>query len=486
MQVLIALMEAGGSIVRREELIERCWGGRIVGTDAINRVLYRLRQVSEGIGAGSFKLETITKIGYRLVPSDHPAGLPSQIADPIPAAGEIVSRRSWLVGGSVAGLIAIGGASILALRSLPAAQPKITPEVSMLLQRAHTAYREGGFESRAEAIGLYRKVVALQPELADAWGLLALSYASSTHSRAPDLVVDMTSHAKAAIARALVLDAKNPFALAAEAQLMLRIGHWLEQESLLLDAIRREPQSDILWQTLAVYVLGPVGRCADAIAAVDKADRLGPPSPLTALVRIQQLWAVHRLEEADRASDEAYALFPANSWIWFARFYLWLFTGRATAAIGLAEDRNARPAGVSENAFDLILNAAKAIAANDPVQIKKAVQGHLVSAHNGAGYAENAMQLASAVGDLDTAYAVAAAYYFGEGFETGELRFEVEGGTYLRLDDRRTFFLFLPPMTAFRADGRFNPLIERLGLAQYWQKSGKVPDFRRVERHLAT
>jgi len=66
MQVLVALARAGGSIVTRDELINRCWDGRIVGEDAINRTLSRIRQVAADIGGGSFKIETVTKVGYRI------------------------------------------------------------------------------------------------------------------------------------------------------------------------------------------------------------------------------------------------------------------------------------------------------------------------------------------------------------------------------------------------------------------------------------
>ena len=66
MQVLIALTRAQGDIVTRDELIMSCWDGRVVGDDAIHRVLSRLRKVAGGIGAGSIEIETITKIGYRL------------------------------------------------------------------------------------------------------------------------------------------------------------------------------------------------------------------------------------------------------------------------------------------------------------------------------------------------------------------------------------------------------------------------------------
>lgn len=67
MQVLVALFRAGGEVVTRDELIERCWEGRIVGDDAIHRTLSRIRQIAADIGNGSFKVETITKVGYRLV-----------------------------------------------------------------------------------------------------------------------------------------------------------------------------------------------------------------------------------------------------------------------------------------------------------------------------------------------------------------------------------------------------------------------------------
>ena len=34
MQVLVLLAEARGAVVSRDELIERCWGGRIVGENS--------------------------------------------------------------------------------------------------------------------------------------------------------------------------------------------------------------------------------------------------------------------------------------------------------------------------------------------------------------------------------------------------------------------------------------------------------------------
>ncbi|VWX48033.1 winged helix-turn-helix domain-containing protein [Novosphingobium sp. 9U] len=67
MQVLIALADAAGAIVTRDELIKSCWDGRIVGDDAINRVISRLRRTAQELGGDVFRVETINKVGYRLV-----------------------------------------------------------------------------------------------------------------------------------------------------------------------------------------------------------------------------------------------------------------------------------------------------------------------------------------------------------------------------------------------------------------------------------
>lgn len=90
MQVLVALARAEGSVVSRDELIETCWNGRIVGEDAIHRVLFRLRGVASGIGGGNFSIETIRGVGYRLsvgkgLHGDAPSPMPFdqiQFADP--------------------------------------------------------------------------------------------------------------------------------------------------------------------------------------------------------------------------------------------------------------------------------------------------------------------------------------------------------------------------------------------------------------------
>jgi DNA-binding winged helix-turn-helix (wHTH) protein/tetratricopeptide (TPR) repeat protein len=84
MQVLVALNRAGGSVVSKDDLLQSCWDGRIVGDDAINRVVSRLRGVAEQEAGRQFRIETITKVGYRLLSASGEAlGAPAEAAAPV-------------------------------------------------------------------------------------------------------------------------------------------------------------------------------------------------------------------------------------------------------------------------------------------------------------------------------------------------------------------------------------------------------------------
>lgn len=117
MSVLVRFAQAGGQVVTRDDLITACWEGRVVSDDAINRVISRVRKLADLTGGRDFSLETITKVGYRLVVSgaaDAPV-LPATAGDaqaspaPAPAVASVLSgvRRYWLVaaGAVVAGLL---------------------------------------------------------------------------------------------------------------------------------------------------------------------------------------------------------------------------------------------------------------------------------------------------------------------------------------------------------------------------------------------
>lgn len=81
MQVLVALNRAAGRVVSREELLELCWEGRIVGDDSLNRSVSQLRKVLAGEDGVS--IDTIPRVGYRLKCE---AEAPVEAVKPDPAA----------------------------------------------------------------------------------------------------------------------------------------------------------------------------------------------------------------------------------------------------------------------------------------------------------------------------------------------------------------------------------------------------------------
>ena len=125
MQVLVALFQANGRVVSRDELIARCWEGRIVGEDAINRAIGRLRRLSEVAREASFVIETIPRVGYRLIASQPLAATEpgsaggfaatepkNGVATPIvaaPARGQLSHRRGLQL---VAGLVLLAVAAV--------------------------------------------------------------------------------------------------------------------------------------------------------------------------------------------------------------------------------------------------------------------------------------------------------------------------------------------------------------------------------------
>jgi Tol biopolymer transport system component/DNA-binding winged helix-turn-helix (wHTH) protein len=88
MQVLVALVRADGGLLTRDDLIEQCWGGVIVGEDAITRCVSLLRRLAEALDGRAFRIETLAKVGYRLTAAPVEAGtIAVGVLDEAPAPG---------------------------------------------------------------------------------------------------------------------------------------------------------------------------------------------------------------------------------------------------------------------------------------------------------------------------------------------------------------------------------------------------------------
>jgi DNA-binding winged helix-turn-helix (wHTH) protein/tetratricopeptide (TPR) repeat protein len=74
MQVLVALAQARPDVVSRDRLVAQCWDGRVVGDDAINRCILALRGVARRVSPEPFTIETVPRVGHRLVERGAGAG----------------------------------------------------------------------------------------------------------------------------------------------------------------------------------------------------------------------------------------------------------------------------------------------------------------------------------------------------------------------------------------------------------------------------
>jgi TolB-like protein/DNA-binding winged helix-turn-helix (wHTH) protein len=118
MQVLVVLARARGEVVSRDDLIDRCWDGRIVSEDAINFVVAKLRKLAQR--TGGFRLETISRVGYRLI-AEGDAEAAAQpwaetAAQPDDDAGGATRRRLLWVAAAGAIVAAVGGGGYVAWR----------------------------------------------------------------------------------------------------------------------------------------------------------------------------------------------------------------------------------------------------------------------------------------------------------------------------------------------------------------------------------
>lgn len=165
MQVLVLLAQARGEVVSRDTLIADCWDGRIVSEDAINVVVAQVRKLAQRTGA--FQLETIPRVGYRLMAEAAETPPPSE---PLSAAAAPTRRRVLAVSAGGVGLAALAAGGYFAWRTLRPAERPVTIAVLPFDDLTPTA------GDKYLAVGLAREV---RNALSRAAGLAVIADASS-------------------------------------------------------------------------------------------------------------------------------------------------------------------------------------------------------------------------------------------------------------------------------------------------------------------
>ena len=383
------------------------------------------------------------------------------------------SRRSVVMGGAAFASVVIAGGAWLWSRER--SMEYLTPEAALLIQKGTDALQNNDVfaaddaGSLANAIALLSEATQAAPKSASAWGSLALAYAALKRVSSPAQRPGLDSRSRSSASMALKLNAREPRAIAALLALDPLYRHWQSAEKADRAALESTKAIPLLYFLLS-ETLGSVGRWREAAEVSIKADRKRFIIPGADRRVVVDLWAAGDLQGADEALNLAVDHWPQQPQVWRTRLAYLMYSGRPSDALAVLHNDAQRPPSTPDGLVRSIDATAKALA--DKGDHAEAIKLSLDYLRGQPDAVFGVVHACAALHDLDSAFPILDGYYFGEG--------EWSAIAPLAGDaDRQTSPLFLPPMREAWKDARFNGLLQRIGLEDYWRASGTVPDFRR-------
>ena len=461
MQVLLAIADANGGVVGRDELIRSCWDNRIVGDDAVNRAIGEVRRAARDSGS-AFGIETIPRVGYRLTgaTAQRPA---RSVQDASP-----MSRR-LMIGGSAAVAVALGGAGLWSIRRSQADR-----QFDAVMDRGNQALRYN--DPSDDPSQYFQQAVAMRPDNASAQGLFA--YSQSLHAERGDQsgVGDAVEHAERAARAALALDPVEPNARLALILLQRSTLDFAATEGRLREVLAADPDNISAMQQLWSF-LQSTGQSRAALALVERAIAVDPLAPISQYPLAQLLWILGRNAEADRVIDRAMQFWPAHRSVRFARFTIYAFTGRPRAALAMLDNEKTRPQLYTPAAVSLWRVSLPALDQRTSASIATARKANLEAAKQNPVLSNQAVLALSALGEVDAAFEIANGLLLFRRPIEPHPQAAVKRPPINSTGWRFAPWLFTPPVAAMRADPRFKALCDGIGLAEYWAKRGIKPDY---------
>ena len=473
MQVLVAFAQSEGEIVGHDDLIERCWEGRIVGENAIHRAVSKVRDLGLNFAGGSFAIETITKVGYRMsvrwddtAPKSNIVHLDRESGDLAAPKPPAIDRR-WVLG---AGAVAIAAAGAGAWRFGPRPWvPRINPEARVLFERGMEANRQGWIETGDQARTYFQQAVELDPGFADAWGALALQMQLGASDGLGELATGY--RVRSAAKRALALDPRQREARVALGLLPSWFRRWADKERALVRLLDDYPQFPALTSHYAIF-LAQVARFDESVAMQERTISKWPFMPDPPNQLMGAYCGAGRLLEAEARSAESARRWPKHPAVWLARMELLAYSGRPDAALALAADKATHPRGI-EQSISAIVATARALAHRRAADIEVAVTANLQLVRDNIQNAPMVLRLFTALGDRERSFDLIESYLF----RSGPLASGVSPLT--PFSAVQTDSLFHPYTRSLWPDPRFAAMTQKVGLDAYWKSINFVPAFRR-------
>jgi hypothetical protein len=179
--------------------------------------------------------------------------------------------------------------------------------------------------------------------------------------------------------------------------------------------------------------------------------------------------------EADKVIDQVRGLWPSNKWGWWVQFLILALSNRAQAAKAMLDSDPGMLGSRGDPEFWPA--CLKALDERTPQAIARAKQACFDAAKSAGVFAAHGVMILAELGEVDAAFEVANGFLLWRGPIVRGSRStskQVRSDASWRLGIQ---WLFTPPCAAMRADRRFLPLCDGLGLTDYWRSRGVKPDY---------
>lgn len=345
----------------------------------------------------------------------------------------------------------VGVASALVIKcalEAGAARPRLDQDTVKLYLTGCSRLEDQFDETATHVTPYFEKVVERSPKFAAAWDKLLQSQAWRVFFEAESPVAPKL---RRNLQRAQKLGIAAPGIYFAETSLR-QSNDFAGRIDSLERGISKYPEDASLHSTLASALMS-VGRQNDAVSEALAASELDPLSPATRSNYIYILGHSGRYEQAKQEIDRAERLWPGTTALGQIRFFLDLRYGDPRSALALARQGALRWGQGQVEAF---LNARI-----EPTEanIDRAIAEAAKFNRQQPIYISGPAQALGAFGRTDDAIKVLLGYrtpqFAGYNSET----------------------FFRPALREVRRDPQFMQAMAQMGLAQYWQRSGKWPDF---------
>jgi tetratricopeptide (TPR) repeat protein len=320
----------------------------------------------------------------------------------------------------------------------------------------HAMTQEGFLEQRE----LARQLIARAPKFASAYSFLAVVSALLMNSAPPGEIALLRADVKKAASQALALDPKNGTAYQALA-LLVPNWRWAEREAVFRKGLAVAPNTAGLQNFLAAVLAG-VGRLQEALALNTTSRLLLPQSPPQNASLARALVETGRVAEGISTINRAAKIWPSHAMVWFTRFDILANFGHVDEAGAMLDSAQDIPVTLESRSIAAMRAYLDALRLNTPAS--KTAAGDAIRSAMATGdlSVADGMRMFAKLGDVDTAFALA------------RMLFAPPDSRFVRTS---TTTLFQSVTQSMRRDPRFMPLAAQIGLVDYWETTGKWPDF---------